>query len=74
MTLSPEACGTLAALKQRRRIRHFTFDCAEALVASGLARLESDMLAITEKGATAAARLYTSDFTKIQQDRPPSAD
>ena len=52
MTLSPEALGTLAALKQCGCIRFYTPDCAEALVGAGLARLERDALAITEKGAT----------------------
>jgi hypothetical protein len=58
MRLSPEACGTFAALKHCRRIKYFTPDCAEALVAAGLARLEqNNVLAITKKGATAA--VYT---------------
>ncbi len=52
MTLSPEALGTLAALKQCGYIKHYTPDCAEALMGAGLARLEQDALAITEKGVT----------------------
>ncbi len=52
MTLSPEARGTLAALKELSRLRSFTPDCAEVLVAAGLARLERDNeLVLTKKGA-----------------------
>jgi hypothetical protein len=59
MTLTPEARGTFAALKQRGRIKHFTPDCAEALVAAGLARLEQNALTLTKKGAALPA--YVTD-------------
>jgi hypothetical protein len=57
MTLTPEARGTFAALKRRGRIQYFTPDCAEALVAAGLACLEQNALTITKKGSSMPAYL-----------------
>jgi len=65
MPLSPEARGTLAALKELRCIKCFTPDCAEALVAAGLAQLErDDVLVLTQKGALAAAYADAAPFAR----------
>jgi hypothetical protein len=58
LSLSPEARGTLAALRQRQRLRFFSPESADELIAAGFARKEQDDLAITQIGVKAAKRVY----------------
>jgi hypothetical protein len=53
VSLSPEAFGTLQAMKRMPRLRLYEQKVAEELTAAGLARVDAGMLAITDAGKKA---------------------
>ncbi len=56
--LSAEASGTLAALRQKRRLKFFCPETADELISAGFAQKDRDALAITSFGITAAGTIY----------------
>ncbi len=71
--LSPEARGTLMALRTLRVITHFENTTAEELVAAGLAERFGRQLAITAIGQSAAVAFPASSAKSIakRQGYPP---
>jgi hypothetical protein len=72
--LSPEASGTLAALRNLRKIKSFSPECADELLAHGLAIRKAHHLTITDKGVHAADRLYSKTSLAIHDDTQSPAE